>query len=119
VKLLYIEQIRKPDLLIKHCCSLREKGCRIAAIKAGATEAGSRAAMSHTGALAVPDIAVDALFRKCGITRCSGREEFIYTAGIMLQRRPEGKNFAVITHAGGPGLWLPRPCHMRGLKFLS
>lgn len=116
VKLLYIEQIRKPDLLIKHCCSLREKGCRIAAIKAGATEAGSRAAMSHTGALAVPDIAVDALFRKCGITRCSGREEFIYTAGVMLHRKPEGENFAVITHAGGPGVMATDALSHEGLK---
>ena len=104
VKLLYIEQIKKPDMLIKHCCSLRTKGCRIAAIKAGASEAGSRAAMSHTGALAVPDTAVDALFRKCGITRCSGREEFIYTAGVLMHGKAPGKNFAVITHAGGPGV---------------
>ncbi len=104
VKLLYIEQIKKPDLLIKHCRSLREKGCRIAAIKAGSTEAGSRAAMSHTGALASPDIAVDSLFRKCGITRCFGREEFIYTAGVLMHRKAPGKKFAVITHAGGPGV---------------
>ncbi len=104
VKLLYIEQIKKPDMLIKHCRSLREKGCRIAAIKAGATEAGSRAALSHTGALAGPDIAVDALFRKCGITRCYGREEFIYTAGVLMHGKAPGKNFAVITHAGGPGV---------------
>jgi len=104
VKMLYMEQIKRPDLLIKHCRSLIDKGCRIAAVKAGATEAGSRAAQSHTGALASPDIAVDALFRKCGITRCSGREELIYTAGVMTHRMPEGKNFAVITHAGGPGV---------------
>lgn len=116
VKLLYIEQIRRPELLIKHCRSLTEKGCRIAAIKAGATEAGSRAAMSHTGAMAGPDIAVDALFRKCGITRCTGREEFLYTAGVMMYRKPAGKNFAVITHAGGPGVMAADALSHNGLK---
>lgn len=116
VKLLYIEQIRKPELLIKHCRSLTEKGCRIAAIKAGSTEAGSRAAQSHTGALAGPDIAVDALFRKCGITRCSGREEFIYTAGVLMHSGRPGRNFAVVTHAGGPGVMATDALTMHGLS---
>jgi acetyltransferase len=72
--------------------------------------------MSHTGALAGPDIAVDALFRKCGITRCSGREEFLYTAGIMMHRKPAGKNFAVITHAGGPGVMATDALSHNGLN---
>ncbi len=77
VKLLYIENIDKPALLLKHAASLIRKGCRIAAIKAGSSEAGSRAASSHTGALASSDVAVDALFKKAGIVRCYGREELI------------------------------------------
>lgn len=104
VKILYMEQIRRPELLLKHARSLIRKGCRIAAVKSGSTEAGSRAAMSHTGALAGTDTAVDALFRKCGITRCFGREELVYTAGVMLHRKPAGRSFAVVTHAGGPGV---------------
>ncbi len=104
IKLLYMEQIRKPDIFLRHCRSLVEKGCRIAAIKSGTTDAGSRAALSHTGALTGPDIAVDALFRKCGITRCTGREEFVYTAGVLMHGRPRGRSFAVVTHAGGPGV---------------
>nr|NQU89173.1 CoA-binding protein [Bacteroidota bacterium] len=59
VKLLYIENIDKPNKLLLHASSLIRKGCRIAAIKAGSSEAGSRAASSHTGALASPDVAVD------------------------------------------------------------
>lgn len=104
VMLLYMEQVRNPALLIRHCSSMVRKGCRIAAVKAGTTDAGSRAAMSHTGALAGPDIAVEALFRKCGITRCTGREELVYTAGVMMHATPRGNNVAVITHAGGPGV---------------
>ncbi|MDE7101604.1 MAG: CoA-binding protein, partial [Bacteroidales bacterium] len=75
VKLLYIENIRNPQKLLKHARSLINKGCRIAAVKAGSSEAGSRAASSHTGALASSDVAVDALFRKAGIVRCYGRQD--------------------------------------------
>ena len=50
VKLLYIESIDNPQKLLKHASSLINKGCKIAAIKAGSSDAGSRAASSHTGA---------------------------------------------------------------------
>lgn len=50
IKLIYVEAIPDPDKLLHHASSLIRKGCRIAAIKAGTTEAGSRAASSHTGA---------------------------------------------------------------------
>ncbi|MEE1253136.1 MAG: CoA-binding protein, partial [Bacteroidales bacterium] len=75
VIVMYIENIKNPLKLLTHAKSLRAKGVRIAAIKSGSSEAGSRAASSHTGALASPDVAVDALFRKAGIVRCYGREE--------------------------------------------
>ena len=52
IKLLYIENISNPDKLLFHASSLIRKGCRIAAIKSGASESGSRAASSHTGAIA-------------------------------------------------------------------
>jgi acetyltransferase len=106
VKLLYIENIIKPQKLLRHAASLIRKGCHIAAIKAGSSEAGSRAASSHTGALASPDAAVDALFRKAGIVRCYGREELIAVASVFMHPMPKGKNFAIITHAGGPAVML-------------
>ncbi len=61
IKLIYVESIRNPDKLLHHASSLIRKGCSIAAIKAGTTEAGSRAASSHTGAIASSDSAVEAL----------------------------------------------------------
>ena len=106
VKLLYIETVSKPDKLLKHASSLIRKGCKIAAIKAGSSEAGSRAASSHTGALASPDEAVKALFRKAGIVRCNGREELITVASIFMHPELKGKNIAIITHAGGPAVML-------------
>ena len=106
VKLLYIENISKPKMLLKHATSLIKKGCKIAAIKAGSSEAGSRAASSHTGALASPDIAVSALFRKAGIVRCFGREDIVNVASVFMHPPMKGKNMAIITHAGGPAVML-------------
>ncbi len=106
VKLLYMEQVKKPLKLLKHARSLVEKGCRIAAIKAGTTEAGSRAVSSHTGALAGSDTATDALFRKAGIVRCFSREDLVYTVGAMMHKPLQGNRLAVVTHAGGPGVML-------------
>lgn len=106
VKILYFEAISHPDKLLAHASSLIKKGCRIAAIKAGTSEAGSRAASSHTGAMASSDQAVDALFRKAGIIRCYGREELATVASILLYPKLPGKNFAIITHAGGPAVML-------------
>jgi acyl-CoA synthetase (NDP forming) len=106
IKLLYIENIRKPQKLLKHASSLIKKGCKIAAIKAGSTEAGSRAAASHTGAIASSDMAVRALFRKAGIVYCSSRQELITVASIFNYKPLKGKNIAIITHAGGSAVML-------------
>ncbi|MFH0865399.1 MAG: acetate--CoA ligase family protein [Bacteroidota bacterium] len=106
VKLLYMENIKKPKELLKHASSLIRKGCRIAAIKSGSSDAGSRAASSHTGALASPDAAVDALFRKAGIVRCNSREELTSVASVFMHKEFTGKNIAIITHAGGPAVIL-------------
>lgn len=106
LKLLYIENIADPDRLLFHASSLIRKGCRIAAIKAGSSESGSRAASSHTGAIASSDSAVEALFRKAGIVRCYSREELTTAGCIFTLPELKGKNFAIVTHAGGPGVML-------------
>jgi len=106
IKLLYVESINKPQKLLKHASSLIRKGCKIAAIKSGGSEAGSRAASSHTGALASSDVAVDALFRKAGIVRCNGREELSTVASVFTLPEPTGNRMAIITHAGGPAVML-------------
>ena len=116
VKLLYIENISNPDKLLFHASSLIRKGCRIAAIKAGSSESGSRAASSHTGAIASSDAAVEALFRKAGIVRCFSREE-LTTVGCIFTLPPlKGRNFAIVTHAGGPGVMLTDALSKGGLN---
>lgn len=115
VKLLYIENIKKPKMLLKHGASLIKKGCRIAAIKAGTSDAGQRAASSHTGALANPDVPVEALFKKAGIIRCHGRDELTTVASVLMHPRLKGKNIAIITHAGGPAVMLTDVLSNNGL----
>ena len=116
VKLLYIENIANPDKLLFHATSLIRKGCRIAAIKAGASESGSRAASSHTGAIASSDSAVEALFRKAGIVRCFSREELTTVGCIFTLPALKGRNFAIVTHAGGPGVMLTDALSKGGLN---
>ncbi len=116
VKLLYLESIKKPEKLLKHARSLIKKGAKIAAIKAGTSEAGSRAASSHTGALAGSDVAVEALFKKAGIVRAYGREELATIASVFMHPEVKGKNIAIITHAGGPAVMLTDTLSEGGLN---
>lgn len=117
IKLLYVESINKPEKLLKHASSLIRKGCRIAAIKSGGSAAGSRAASSHTGALASSDVAVEALFRKAGIVRCHGRDELATVAAIFSYPELKGKNMAIVTHAGGPAVMLTDALSNGGMEI--
>ena len=116
IKLLYLESIKDPRKLLKHASSLIRKGVRIAAIKAGTTDAGSRAAASHTGAIASSDKIVRALFKKAGIVYCSSREELITVASIFNYKKLHGKRIAVITHAGGSAVMLTDALTNGGLE---
>ena len=116
VKLLYLETITNPQKLLTHAASLIKKGAKIAAIKAGSTSEGSRAATSHTGAIASSDMTVRALFKKAGIVYCSSREELLSVASIFSYKKLEGKNIAIITHAGGSAVMLADALSQGGLK---
>ena len=128
IKLLYIENISNPDKLLFHASSLIRKGCRTAAIKSASSARGSRAASSHTGAIATSDSAVEALFRKAGIVRCFSREELTTVGCIFtclppitsqsspLTTEPTLSRFAIVTHAGGPGVMLTDALSKGGLQ---
>ncbi len=116
LKLLYVESISKPGKLLKHASSLINKGCRIAAIKAGGSEAGSRAASSHTGAMASSDVAVEALFKKAGIVRCHSRTELATVASLFTYPQLKGRKIAIVTHAGGPAVMLTDALSNGGLE---
>lgn len=116
VKMIYMESIKNPQKLLRHASSLIRKGCKIAAIKSGSSSAGSRAASSHTGALATSDVAVDALFRKAGIVRCYNRLELVNVCAVVMHPAMKGKNVAIITHAGGPAVMLTDVLSNNGLE---
>ncbi len=119
IKMLYIEDIKNPDKLLHHTTSLIRKGCKIAAIKSGSSESGSRATSSHTGAMANPDLAVEALFRKAGIVRCFSREELATVAAVFTLKELKGNNIAIVTHAGGPAVILTDALSKGGLNIPS
>ena len=112
VIMLYMEKIGDPQRLLKHSRSLINKGCHIAAIKSGGSAAGSRAASSHTGALATNDA-------KAGIVRCHNRQELTTVCGVFMHPEIKGKRCAVITHAGGPAVMLTDVLSNGGMEVPS
>jgi len=77
----------------------------IIVIKAGRSEAASRAAASHTGALTGSDAVLEAAFRRCGILRVQNVADLFYMAEVLSkQPRPRGPRLSVVTNAGGPGV---------------
>ena len=77
----------------------------IIAIKAGRSEAASKAAASHTGALTGSDEVLDAAFHRCGVLRVHNIADLFYMAEVLgKQPRPKGPKLTILTNAGGPGV---------------
>jgi acetyl coenzyme A synthetase (ADP forming)-like protein len=90
----------------------------IVAVKSGRSAAGTRAASSHSAALANLDVAVDALFDQAGVIRTDTLEElFDVTRLLASQPVPAGSRVGVVTNAGGPGILLADACEARGLEL--
>ena len=120
VLMVYLEAVRKPALLLRHAQSLMKKGCTVIAVKSGNTPDGSRAAASHTGAMANRDTAVQALMDKAGIIRVSSRADLIDTACAAIAcrgRLPRAAKICVLTDAGGPGVMMSDEISRQGLSM--
>jgi acetyltransferase len=77
----------------------------IIVIKAGRSEAASRAAASHTGALTGSDEVLDAAFRRSGVLRVHSIADLFYMAEVLgRQPRPKGPRLTILTNAGGPAV---------------
>jgi len=86
--------------------------------KAGVTNAGVRAASSHTGSLAGADVAYGAAFKRCGIIRAETFEAmFDYATAFVMQPLPKGDRVAIITNAGGPGIMAADAIEQSGLQI--
>ena len=115
VILLYLESFGNPRRFARLARRIgRSKP--IVAVKAGRTRAGSRAAGSHTAALAASDAAVDALFHQSGVIRADTIDEmFDIAACLDAQPLPQGGRVAIVTNAGGPGILAVDACEAAGL----
>ena len=90
----------------------------IIAVKSGRSAAGTRAASSHSAALASLDVVVDALFEQAGVIRTNTLEELFDVAALLsAQPVPDGPRVGVVTNAGGPGILLADACEAQGLKL--
>lgn len=115
VILLYLESFGNPRRFARLARRISRKK-PIIAVKSGRTEAGRRAAGSHTAALAASDTATEALFRQAGVIRTRTLEEMFDTAAILShQPVPRGNRVAILTNAGGPGILCADACEAEGL----
>jgi acyl-CoA synthetase (NDP forming) len=115
VILLYVEDIKAGREFLRVAKEVSKKKPTVA-LKSGRSEAGARAAASHTGAIAGSDLIYDAAFLQTGVLRAKDMEEF-FDAGKALVMQPPaaGKNVGVITDAGGPGIMAVDECESKGL----
>jgi acyl-CoA synthetase (NDP forming)/GNAT superfamily N-acetyltransferase len=91
----------------------------IVVVKAGRTDAGTRAAASHTAGLAASDVAVEGLFRQSGVVRADTIDEmFDIAACLDAQPLPTGRRVGIVTNAGGPGILAADACTAAGLDVL-
>ncbi len=104
---IYAEDLRNPDAIKKmaRTMALAKKPKPIMVLKSGKTAAGASALASHTGALAGNNASYEALFAEAGILRAETVEELFLLARVFsLSPLPTGKNIAILTNAGGPGV---------------
>jgi len=117
VVLLYVESFGNP----RKFAELARRVARskpILAVKSGKTASGTRAASSHTAALAGSDAAVDALFHQAGVIRADSLEELVDVATLLsTQPAPRGRGVAVLTNAGGLGIMCADACEADGLTL--
>jgi acetate---CoA ligase (ADP-forming) len=114
----FVEAIRRPERLIE----VARKGAQlkkpIVLAKIGRSEAGRRAAASHTASLVGADAAYSAAFRQLGIVRVDDVDEMLDLAAYFsIGRLPAGRSVAVLTGSGGAGAWVADACATRGLDL--
>lgn len=101
----YMEGCRDGDKLRAAFAGARAAGKPVVVTKIGRTQAGARAAASHTAALAGDDAIYDALFRQYGVLRARTIEEF-FNLGYALdtwKQPPRGNRLGIFTISGGVG----------------
>ena len=115
----YLESIGSGDEFIRVAESVAAVK-PVVILKAGTTSAGSKAASSHTGALAGADIAYGAAFKRAGVIRADTFESlFDFASALAMQPIPTGDRVAIITNAGGPGIMAADAVEHSGMTVAS
>ena len=130
--LTYFEQDPNTEVIAMHVEDLKdgrafaEVAARVAkekpvvVLKAGRTQAGARAASSHTGALAGNDRVYDAVLRQCGVIRAMSLNDLLeFARGLATLPNPAGENVLILTGAGGSGVLLSDACTDNGLELMT
>jgi len=101
---LYVESVRNPDKFRAAALKAARAGKPVVAFKIGRSEAGAKAAVSHTGALAGADSMYDALFKQVGVIRAQSFGDLLdIPVALATGRVLRGKRVAVLTSTGGAG----------------
>lgn len=117
VILCYIEDVENGPLFLETARRASRKK-PIVILKSGTSQAGARAASSHTGALAGSNIAYEAAFRQCGVIRAGSMPElFDLAIAFANQPVPRGERVAIITNSGGPGIVATDNIELKNLKM--
>lgn len=97
---------------------LLEAGKPLVALKVGRSRAGSRNALTHTGALAGSHEAWRAVARQLGIVEVDTLEDLVEVAGFLSrERRPPRRGVAVLTTSGGASIMMADHLEARGLAL--
>jgi acetyl coenzyme A synthetase (ADP forming)-like protein len=117
VILLYLESFGNPEKFARIARRVSAKK-PIVVVKSGTTQAGTRAAASHTGAMATSEAAADVMFRHAGIVRVNTMEELFSVAALLSnQPLPRGNRLAIVTNGGGPGIIAADAAERNGLRL--
>lgn len=118
--LMYVEELSHGQEFIETCQRITygANPKPILAIKTGRTTEGAAAAASHTGSLAGSDEVYDAVLAQAGVMRVESVKELFDAAEIFVDPTlPHGRNTAIVTNAGGPGIMATDAAIRNGLKL--
>ncbi len=113
----YLESITDGNAFVREAEQISSRK-PILLMKSGGTEAGAKAASSHTGSLAGGEVAYESAFKRAGVIRCNSIEQqFDFAQAFANQPLPKGPSVAVLTNAGGPGIMAADAIEEEGLTF--
>ncbi len=120
--LMYLESFGNAKRFMQICRRISKRK-PLLVVKSGRTEAGARAATSHTGVLAARqglDVATDALLEQCGVVRVNTVEElFDLALAFSKNPLPRGNRLGILTNAGGPAIMATDTAIAHGLSMAN